>query len=264
MSEANLTVSARGGITVLTINRPDRLNALNRAVVESLDSALSQALDQSSTRAVVITGSGDRAFSAGADLDELADLDISTAYDIISAGQAVFARIERAPVPIIAAVNGLALGGGFELVLACTLPVLANTAKLGLPENGLGLIPGYGGTQRLQRLAGPVVAAHVMLTGARLDAQRAYELGLTPLPPVPPEEVLDTALNLAEQIAGRGPRATTAILQALRRTAPTVEDLAHESALAAIALAGHEGAEGIAAFRQRRSPRFSPELVETS
>lgn len=264
MSEPNLTVTVQDSITVLTINRPDRMNALNRSVVDSLDAALDEALHRPATRAVVITGAGEKAFSAGADLDELADLDISTAHDIISAGQAVFARIERAPVPVIAAVNGIALGGGFELVLSCTLPILASTAKLGLPENGLGLIPGYGGTQRLQRLVGSAVAAHVMLTGARLDAQRAYELGLTPLPPVPPEDTLPSALRLAEQIAGRGPRATAAILEALRSTAPTAEALAHESALAAIALASKEGAEGIAAFRARRAPRFTPELVETS
>ena len=153
----------------------------------------------------------------------------------------------------------MALGGGFELVLACTVSVLSTAAKLGLPESGLGLIPGYGGTQRLPRLIGRSAAAYLMLTGSRLDADRAYQLGLTPVPPVEPEHLLPTATELAETIAAQGPRAVRAILRALvvGGDAPLDAGLGIETGLAALALAGTESTEGIAAFHERRPARFS-------
>jgi enoyl-CoA hydratase len=209
-------------------------------------------------RAIVLTGTGEKAFSAGADLDELAGLDATRAQAVLGVGQRIIAGIEHSPVPVIAAVNGLALGGGFELVLATAFPVLSTRAAFGLPESGLGLIPGYGGTQRLHRLVGPAVAAHVMLTGGRLTAQRAYELGLSPLPPVEPTELLPTAMRVAAEVAARGPRAHAAILRALRVGAPAEADLAFETSLAAIATGGAEAAEGVAAFKGRRTPEFAP------
>jgi enoyl-CoA hydratase len=246
-------------VPVVRLNRPEALGALNGRVLTALDEAFAALAKRPATRAIVLTSTGEKAFSAGADLDELAGLNSAEAHDMLSGGQAVLRRIELCQVPVVAAVNGLALGGGFELVLATTFPVLAEKATLGLPEAGLGLMPGYGGTQRLTRSIGPQAATHVMLTGTRLSAVRAYQLGLTPVEPVPREALLDTAVGIAEAIAGRGPRAVRSILTAVRAAAdlPLDGGLTVESALAAMAAGGSEGAEGVAAFRERRPPKFA-------
>lgn len=252
-----VVVEGHDPVAIVRIARPRLHNALNSQVLRELDMALTR-LSAEGRRAIVLTGTGTRAFSAGADLDELAGLGAEQAHEVLSAGQAVLARIERSTVPVIAAVNGLALGGGFELVLACTFAVLADGAQLGLPEAGLGLMPGYGGTQRLARVVGGPVAAHVMLTGERITADRAYALGLTPVPPVPVDSVVDSAQELASRIATRGPRAVRAVLLAMRHGAdvPLDAGLAFESALASLLTGGEEAAEGIAAFRAKRRPAF--------
>ncbi|WP_100501024.1 enoyl-CoA hydratase/isomerase family protein [Geodermatophilus chilensis] len=265
MSAGPLVVERHGTVTLLRIDRPEVHNALDAQLLRELDRAVAAAAADG-VRAVVLTGTGTRAFSAGADLDELAGLSAEQAHDVLTQGQAVVARIERSPVPVLAAVNGLALGGGFELVLACTFAVLAETAQLGLPEAGLGLMPGYGGTQRLARRVGAPVAAHAILTGERIPADRAHVLGLTPVPPVPADEVVATALGLAGRIAERGPRAVRSALLALRHGAdvPLEAGLALESALAGVLTGSDEAAEGIAAFRQRRTPAFAPTPTEES
>lgn len=256
-----LLVERAGPVLTLTINRPEAYNALNAEVLRRLGQEVQRAEADESVRAVIITGAGEKAFSAGADLKELQGIDPDRAHDLMRSGQLVMRTIERSAVPVIAAVNGVALGGGFELVLSTTVPVLTTSASLGLPESSLGLIPGYGGTQRLPRVVGGPVAAHLMLTGARLDAERAHALGLTPLAPVPPDELMATALGVAERIAAQGPRAVRSILTALEqgRDAPLESALAHETALAGLALAGAESDEGIAAFLERRRPRFTRE-----
>ncbi|MGW4335424.1 enoyl-CoA hydratase/isomerase family protein [Rhodococcus koreensis] len=247
-----------GAITTLTINRPDAFNALNRDVLVAMASAVTRAADDPSSRAVILTASGTKAFSAGADLKELASMGPDTARSTLSLGQDVFRTIERAPIPVITAVNGLALGGGFELVLASTFPVLSEKVSLGLPEAALGLIPGYGGTQRLPRAVGERRAAHLMLTGSRIDADRAYEMGLTPVPPVAPGALLDTAHKVASVIAGQGPNAVRAIVRAIDigRDAPLDAGLSAETGMAALAVAGEESTEGISAFLERRAPSF--------
>lgn len=257
MSE--LHIDHIGAVTALTINRPKAFNALNGTVIASLVEAVTQAADDPACRAVVIIGSGEKAFCAGADLKELADMGSDRAHEVMTAGQHAFRTIEQAPIPIVAAVNGIALGGGFELVLASTFPVLSTSASFGLPESGLGLIPGYGGTQRLPRAVGQQVAAHLMLTGARLDADRAYALGLTPIPPVSPGELMPTAVGVAERIAAQGPNAVRAILHVLElsRDATLDTGLAAETGLAALAVAGAESSEGISAFLERRPAKFS-------
>jgi enoyl-CoA hydratase len=256
VADEEVIVERDDAVAVVTINRPQVHNALNARVLQSIADAVSSLSANGTVGAIVITGAGEKAFSAGADLDELSGLDAHQAHAMLAAGQRILAEIEHNPVPVITAVNGLALGGGFELVLSAAFPVLSTRASFGLPESGLGLIPGYGGTQRLSRVVGPAVAAHLMLTGARLPADRAYALGLSPLEPVEPAELLSVATGVAREVAARGPRAQAAILRALRASAPDPAELALETALAAIATAGAEAAEGIAAFKGRRPASF--------
>lgn len=249
----SLIVDHTGGVTVLTIDRAEALNALNAELLTALDHEITAADADAGVRAVVITGAGEKAFSAGADLKEMAGLDAGAALDHLKRGQDVLRRIESTSTPVIAAVNGLALGGGLELALAATFPVLVDTATLGLPEAGLGLIPGYGGTQRLPRAVGERTAAYLMLTGERLNADDAYRLGMTPIAPVQGGRLLSTAVAIADQIAAQGPQAVRSILQALvvGRNAPLEAGLTAETGLAALALAGAESSRGVDAFLQR-------------
>jgi enoyl-CoA hydratase len=251
-------VTHEGAVTVVTINRPEAFNALDAEVLEGLAAAVEAASDDVRVRAVVVTGSGDRAFCAGADLKELRGMDEDAARTVLGRGQEIFRTIEKAPVPVVAAVNGLALGGGFELVLACTFSVVSTRASLGLPETGLGLIPGYGGTQRLQRTVGRPAAAHLMLTGTRLDAARAHALGLTPVEPVAPDALMTTALDVAQVVARQGPEAVRSVLAALDRGRDLTmdESLGVETLLAAQAVGGDESSEGVAAFLEGRAPDF--------
>lgn len=257
MTPTTLVVERADGIVRVRLNRPQVHNALNSRVLAELDGVLRDVAG-SDDRAVVLTGTGTRAFSAGADLDELVGLDAVAAHDLLSAGQAVLSRLEACPVPVIAAVNGLALGGGFELALACTFMVMAESGELGLPETGLGLVPGYGGTQRLARRVGLPVAAHTILTGERITAERAHTLGLTPVPPVPGDRLVEVVDALALRIASRGPQAVRSALLALRHGSEggLGAGLALESALAGLVTGSEEAGEGIAAFRERRTPSF--------
>jgi enoyl-CoA hydratase len=259
MSNSPVVIEAGGAVALVRLDRPGVLGALNAELLGDLDRVVAELSARPSTRVIVVTGTGEKAFSAGADLDELSGLDAAGAHDVLSRGQAVFRRIELCPIPVIAAVNGLALGGGFELVLATTFPVLAEHATLGLPEAGLGLMPGYGGTQRLTRAIGRQAAIHTMLTGSRLSAGRAYQLGLTPVEPVPGPELLDATFDLAHRIAERGPRAVRSILTAaaVALDQPLDAGLSTESALAAVSIGGAEAAEGIEAFRHKRSAVFA-------
>jgi enoyl-CoA hydratase len=257
MPDESLIVSSDGPVRLLTINRAAVHNALNEQVLSAIARAVVAASWDASVGAIVITGAGEKAFSAGADLDELSNVVETQAMRVLTGGQAAMRTIELSTVPVITAVNGLALGGGFELILASTFPIMSTKATLGLPESGLGLIPGYGGTQRLRRVVGPAVAAYLMLTGARLEAQRAFELGLTPLPPVEPELLVDRALEIGTMISAKGPAAQAAIQQALQTGAPSTGDLLLETQLAARATSSDEARIGIAAFRERRAPIFS-------
>jgi enoyl-CoA hydratase len=262
--EPTVLIEQSAPVAVVRLNRPEVHNALNAQVLAELDSAVSELASTPTVRAIVLTGAGEKAFSAGADLGELAGLNAETAHDRLVTRQHVIRRVDECPTPIIAAVNGLALGGGLELLLACTFPVLAAHASLGLPEAGLGLTPGYGGTQRLARQVGAATAAYVTITGARLSADRAYQLGMTPVEPVTVDRVVPTACELAERIASSGPRAVRAILTALGRGADAALEsgLALESALAGIATGSREAATGIAAFQAKRQAVFDDLGVE--
>ena len=228
----------------------DRLDALRRALLDLRhDGAI---------RAVVVTGAGPKAFVAGADIGELAALDPAGARALAERGQHVFDLVERLGKPVIAAVNGFALGGGCELALACTLRIAADTAKLGQPEINLGLIPGYGGTQRLARLVGRGRALELLLTGDPVDAQEAWRLGLVNRV-VPAADVVPAAQALAARLASKAPHAVRAILDAVARglDGSLAEGLAYEASLFGLVTATDDMKEGTRAFLEKRAPTFT-------
>ncbi len=251
-----LLIEQRGAVRLLTINRPHVGNALNAELFAALQTAVLAVQDSAETRSVLLRSAGTGPFCAGADLAELARLGPADAYAYMRRGQRVTRLIEQTAVPIIAASQGVALGGGCELLLACTLVVASERARFGLPEASLGLIPGYGGTQRLSARVGSGVALAAMLADRRIDATRAHELGLLAVAPATPEALEATALELAEAIAARSRTAVQAILQAHRVFAAGGSALEHETTLAADAIISPDGAEGIAAFLAKRAPRF--------
>lgn len=235
-----------------TLNRPKALNALNGELLRQLRHEIDEAFADPSVRVVVIDGAGDRAFCAGADLDELAGLDSAGALELLSRGQRLFRRIEQAAKPVIAAVDGYALGGGFELALACHFIVATDRARFGLPEATLGLIPGYGGTQRLVAAAGRQTALRVMLSGNRLTAAEADAAGLLAMRPVSPEDLPTAVSELAGQLCSATPAATAAVLSTVRDTAtPPSLGLSLEAASAAISISSEAGQAGIRSFLSR-------------
>ena len=214
-SDAVLVRDDDDGVRWLTINRPTARNAINLDVLERLRTATASADRDGGIRAVVITGAGERAFCAGADLDELMAGSAATAARLLTTGQEVFSQIAELDVPTVAAVRGWALGGGFELALACTLIVAAASARFGLPETGVGLIPGFGGTQRLPRAIGPGPARRVILTGALLSAEEAWQLGLLARIPVAESELDEATRELCAALVARDAIATQTALRAL-------------------------------------------------
>ncbi|HVQ59648.1 MAG TPA: enoyl-CoA hydratase-related protein [Solirubrobacterales bacterium] len=258
VSQSTLVVETRGHVAWWTLNRPHEMNALNADLFARLAAAAEQAKADPEVRVVVIRGTGERAFSAGADLDELDGSSREEAEVILARGGAVMSSIERLGKPVIAAVDGYALGGGLELALACTLVLVSDNASLGLPEVRLGLIPGYGGTQRLPRAIGRQAALQMMLSGEQISAREAWDLGLSARPPIPAEELDEAAEALAGELAGNGPEALGRVLQAVAGGAELgpEEALARETGLAAEACASEESTEGVAAFRERRKPEF--------
>jgi enoyl-CoA hydratase len=240
------------------LNRPRQLNALNTAVLEQLVEEVQHAVQDQSVKCVVLKGAGDRAFSAGADLDEIRGLSAEEAHEFIRRGHQVMDRIEASPIPVVAQVDGYALGGGFELMLACHLVIASERSQFGLPEARIGCIPGFGGTQRLSTTVGKAAAFHLMITGAPIDAMRAWHIGLLSVPPVPHTELGNEVNRTAESIAS-GSRAGMATLLEAARAGVSVSALQHEAALAALAIASSDGQEGITAFAERRAPVFDQE-----
>ena len=217
MDFKNLLVENAGGIAKLTVNRPDKLNALNHETLTELARAFDALEADSAVRCVLITGSGEKAFVAGADINELVAMpNAMAAKELAYFGQQVFGRLERMTKPSIAMVNGFALGGGCELALACTLRTASKTARFGLPEVSLGIIPGYGGTQRLARIAGPGVAREWVLTGEMVGAEEAWRVGVVNRL-FAPEELAEGTRKLAETILSRGPIALRLALETIRR-----------------------------------------------
>ena len=247
-----------GRVRTLVLNRPEQLNALNTSVLEQLVEQLNLAAVTPSVGCVVVKGAGERAFSAGADLAEIRGLNAASAHAFIRRGHRAMSSIERSPVPVVAQVDGFALGGGFELMLACHVVIASDRSQFGLPESRIGCIPGFGGTQRLSAAVGRAAALHLMLTGTRVDATRAWQIGLLSVPPVPHAD-LDREVDDTATLIASGSRAGLATLLEAARAGVVVPALEQEAALAALAIASDDGQEGIAAFAERRSPIFNKE-----
>lgn len=258
MTFANLLVEDRGAVRRITLNRPDKLNALNHATLTELHAAFEAAGRDPAVRVVVLTGAGPKAFVAGADIAEMNGLSPAQARDFSAHGQALMTRIERLGKPVIAMVNGFALGGGLELAMACHLRIAADTAKVGQPEINLGLVPGFGGTQRLLRLAGRPAALELCLLGAPIDAARAAQLGI--LSRVVPADALEAEVEaVANQLANAAPLALRGILDAilLGGEAPLDSGLDYETQVFAVTFSTEDMKEGTSAFLARRKPQFT-------
>jgi enoyl-CoA hydratase len=214
MSFENLLVDREGAVAVVTINRPTVLNALNTQTIEELGRAINELEQESSIRAIVLTGAGEKSFVAGADINELAVLSPADGKEHARKGQRLFDTIERLGKPVIAAINGFALGGGCELAMACTMRIAADSARLGQPEINLGIIPGYAGTQRLARLVGKGVALEILLTGDMISAERAYQIGLVNRV-VPAADLRAEARKLAAALAAKAPIAARYIIESV-------------------------------------------------
>jgi enoyl-CoA hydratase len=257
MAYRNLDISNRGAVRTITVNRPDKLNALNRDTLNELTLAFAQAAQDDGVRAVVLTGAGEKAFVAGADIAEMHGYTPMQAQGFSRTGQRLMSSIERLGKPVIARIQGFALGGGMELAMACHLRVASEKAKFGQPEINLGLIPGFGGTQRLLRLAGRGAALELCLTGAPINAQRAYELGIVTRV-VAAEALDDTVSALADQLAAAAPLAAAGILDAVLQGGETGIDqgLEFETQGFALAFSTEDMREGTMAFLEKRKAEF--------
>lgn len=258
MSYQNLLVDIDDdGIALCTINRPDELNALNADVMEELDAFFTDAAGNDAIRGIILTGAGDKSFVAGADIKQFRELDESAGRRFAERGQAVFNRVEQMEKPVIAAVNGFALGGGSEMSLACHLRVASRKARFGQPEVKLGIIAGYGGTQRLPRIVGRGIANEILMTGEMIDAERAYEIGLVNCV-FEPDELIAGAKELMQKITSQAPRAVGMTLRAIRKAdGPLEAGLKLEAELFGKACATDDFTEGVSAFLEKRKPDFS-------
>ncbi|TWT17480.1 enoyl-CoA hydratase [Luteimonas marina] len=257
MTDSPLQIADRDAVRTITIDRPDKLNALDSATLDALHAAADAAAADPSVRAVVLTGAGSKAFVAGADIGEMAALTPAQGRDFALRGQRMMRRFEKLPKPVIAMVNGFALGGGLELAMCCHLRIAADTAKLGQPEINLGLIPGFGGTQRLLRLAGRAAALELCLAGAPIDAARALQLGIVNRV-VPAADLEADTMTLATQLANAAPLALRGILDCINvgGEAGIEEGLEYEAAQFGLVFSTDDMREGTEAFLCKRKPTF--------
>jgi enoyl-CoA hydratase len=259
MSDTPLVrVDRDGEIAIVTIDRAEKMNALNERVVREIGSAFDEVRADESVRGVILTGAGEKAFVAGADIGELAKMDPTTGVATSRLGQGVFASIERFPKPVLAAIGGYTLGGGFELALACHIRIASRNAKFGLPEVSLGIIPGYGGTIRLARLTGLGRAVELTLTGEMFDAERAEEIGVVSRV-VERETLMEEAVDLMRGITKNGPVAVRLALESIYNAldSNTRQALDHEAALFGVLASTEDMKEGMTAFLEKRRAEFT-------
>ena len=257
MAYENLLYEVKDGIARITFNRPNVLNALNRKTIEELGDCLNAARDDDAVRVLILTGAGDKAFVAGADINELAKQTPVNGKEFALFGQEVIQRLETIGKPSIAAINGFALGGGCEVALACTMRIASKNAKLGQPEVKLGILPGYGGSQRLPRLCGKGVAQELILTGEMITADEALRVGLVNRV-VELSELLATAEGIAKKIAANAPLAVKYAMEAVERgmEMPQEEGLFLEATLFGLCCATEDMREGTRAFLEKRPAKF--------
>ena len=257
MAYRNLLYETRDGIAYITVNRPDKLNALNAETVGELDQAFQATQADPGIQVVIITGQGEKAFVAGADINELSRSTPETGARTARHGQQVFDRIENLGKPVIAAVNGFALGGGCELAMACTVRLAASNARLGQPEVKLGIIPGYGGTQRLPRLVGKGLAMELLLSGRHITAEEALRIGLVNRV-VEPGQLMAAAEGLAREFMTNGPVALRYVIEAVNRGMEMTQDdgCFLEATLFGLVCASEDMKEGTRAFVEKRKAEF--------
>ncbi|SKB81616.1 enoyl-CoA hydratase [Soonwooa buanensis] len=256
MNFENIILEKKEKIAVITINRPQSLNALNKPVFTELSTALDSIANDKEVRAVILTGSGEKAFVAGADIKEFMDFDVVQAEALARDNQEmIFNKIENFNKPVIAAVNGFALGGGLELAMACHIRYASDNAKLGLPEVTLGLIPGYGGTQRLPKLVGKGIANEMIFTAKMVSAQRAKEIGLVN-EVYSQEELLAKTTELAETIAKNSPMAIEKAIQAVNKSDDAQVGFEQEIKSFGELFGLEDKKEGVDAFLEKRKPNF--------
>jgi enoyl-CoA hydratase len=253
----NLLIARDGGVAVLTVNRPKVLNALNTQTLDELRRAVLELKHDEAVRAVILTGAGEKSFIAGADINELATQTPAGGREHAIRGQHVLDLIEHMGKPVIAAINGYALGGGCELAMACTMRIAADTARLGQPEINLGIIPGYAGTQRLARLIGRGRALELLLTGDQIPAQEAHRLGLVNRV-VPAAELMAEAQKLAAALAIKAPLAVRYILESVHKglEMPFAQAQNYEATLFGLVASTEDMREGTKAFLEKRKAEF--------
>lgn len=256
MTPETLRYEVEDGIAVVTLNRPDKLNALSREVLDELDACFVEVGNDDAVRGIILTGAGGKAFAAGADIAEFRAMTAMDGHRFALRGQAVFNRIASLRKPVIAAVNGFALGGGCELAISCQLRTASENASFGQPEVNLGIIPGYGGTQRLPRLIGLGMAMEMILTGERISARRALDIGLVNRL-YPDDTLIDGTKELLQGIMSKAPAALGLAIEALRSSdIPLHEGLRYEATLFGQCCGTEDFSEGIDAFLTRRKPEF--------
>ena len=257
MTYENITLEKKDGIAILTINRPEVLNALNKRTIEEIEMAVEDVEKDENVRVLIITGAGEKAFVAGADINEFVGIDVVTAKELSRKFQLLLNRIETLGKPVIAAINGLALGGGCELAMACDIRIASDKAKLGQPEINLGIIPGAGGTQRLPRLVGVAKAKELIFTGDIIDAREAERIGLVNRV-VPPDKVMEEAENLAKKLLEKSPFILKLAKEAINTgmNMDIYSAIVLENDLVTIAFTTEDKEEGMKAFMEKRKPEF--------
>ncbi len=257
MSFKTLVVEIDDSVATVTIDRPEKLNALNHTVLQELNTLFDALQDDDTVKGILLTGAGEKAFVAGADLQEIKDLTGEAAIKFARLGQQLFRRIENFPKPVMALVNGFALGGGCELAMSCHLRIASDKARFGQPEINLGIIPGYGGTQRLPRLIGKTRALELLLTGDMIEADKALEFGLVNRV-VPADQLIDEGKTLMKKIVAKGSIALHSILQAVQQglNQPLEQGLELEALLFGRVCATEDKDEGLKAFFEKRKPQF--------